>query len=60
MVFKKIPINEALGSPKETKENSNPMAKEGTNTVAAKESLRSQHTLKMTVSVEATKLNSHN
>lgn len=52
--------NEVLGSPKETKENSTPATKESTIILAAKESLKTQNTFKMVVSVEATKLNSQN
>lgn len=52
--------NEALGSSKEIKENSNPATKESTIILAAKESLKTQATFKMAVSVEATKLNSQN
>lgn len=60
MLFKKMSSNEVLASPKESKDNFNSKTKEGTIILAAKETLKSQHTFKMAVSIETTKLNSHN
>ena len=54
VLFKTIATNEVLRSSKEHKDNYNQKTKEGVIMIAAKESLKNQHVLKMAVSVEGT------